>query len=287
MNYVHKNGKIIGPFSNEKIIELLEAHTLLINDFIYSDENSSWVQIFNSKIIKLHYKATPPDINPNVENIMSLTDDEVKSLNSMNPKMKTEVKIPKDLMDKEWFILRKNKKYGPFKYLDIIKMLNSSSLFDYDFIWNKDFKSWNKISDLKAFSSYYINQVKTNYLPELGNIFFRRKHKRIKFDSKVFIHDNEKHWTGIGNDLSPGGTSVTISSSFGEVELLPGDIVNIHFKQTRNIPSFNAKAEIVSKWYKNKEFRDSPLCYSFKFNSINKKIEDYLTQICNEDQKAA
>ncbi len=287
MNYIHKNGKVLGPFSDEKVIELLEAHTVLINDYVFSEQKSTWLQVFELPLIKKHYSATAPAIIPNQESSIQVSDEDIKNLNAMNPNTKSNIKIPKDLMEKEWFILRKNKKYGPFKYLDVIKMLNSSSLFEYDFIWNKDFKSWNKISDLKAFSSYYINQVKATYLPELGNIFFRRKHRRIKYNSKVFLHDNERHWTGSGNDLSPGGTSVTINSSFGEVELLPGDIVNIHFKAQGNIPTFNVKAEIVSKWYKNKEFKDSPLCYSFKFNSINKNIEDFLTQLCADEQKAA
>ena len=206
----------------------------------------------------------------------------------MNPKTKTDIKIPNDLLEKQWFVLRKNKKYGPFKYLDVIKMLNSKSLFDYDYIWNKNFKSWNKISDLQAFSSYYVNQIKNSYLPELGNIFFRRKYKRVKYNAKVFIHNNEQFWTGTGHDLSPAGASVTLNNKFGEDELLPGDILNIHFKSgSKNLPNFNAKCEIVSKWYKNKEFRDSPLCYSFKFKSINKEVQDFLTKICSEDQLAA
>ncbi len=286
MNYVFKNGNVLGPLSDQKIIELLETHSIEINDFVYSESSKNWLPAFQLPLLSKHYTSAPPTIIPNGNNTIAMSDSEIKKLSTINPKTKSDIKIPKDLLEKEWFVLRKHKKHGPFKYLDVIKMLGTNSLFDHDYIWNRDFKSWNKISDLKAFSSYYINQVKHTYLPELGNIFFRRKHNRIPYSAKVFVHNNETFWTGTGNDLSPAGTSITMECK-GDVKLLPGDTVNLHFKSEKNIPTFNVKAEIVSKWYKDQNFNNSPLCYSFKFNNINKNIEDFLSQLCSEEHKAA
>ena len=193
MNYIFKNEKVLGPFSDEKIIELLESQTISISDFVYSQ--NKWNQVFSLSFIQQYYKKQAPTIVPDHSNSIALNEEQLSQLKNMNPKTKTDIKIPNDLLEKQWFVLRKNKKYGPFKYLDVIKMLNSKSLFDYDYIWNKNFKSWNKISDLQAFSSYYVNQIKNSYLPELGNIFFRRKYKRVKYNAKVFIPVSYTHLT--------------------------------------------------------------------------------------------
>lgn len=285
MNFIFKDNNILGPIADEDIISLINSGTLKLSDFVFDDNSKNWFQLFDLPLVKSSFKAEKPDSSPLNKKAIAVSKKEIQSLISMSGQTDLSLKVPKSFLEKDWYILRGKKKHGPFKYLDVVKMLNKKSLADHDMIWNKDFKSWNKISDLQAFSSYYINQVRQSYLPELGNIFFRRKFARKKISGKSFLHLNEDYWTGHLNEISPSGVSITMQQT--DANLVPGDIVNLHIRPNENCEAFNTKSEIVSKWYRDKNFAQSPLCLSFKFNSIKDKDKKHLEIFCGENKIAA
>jgi hypothetical protein len=182
------------------------------------------------------------------------------------------------LKQQEFYILKWDNKYGPFSYLEVIKMLQSKSVFEFDYIWKPGQENWMRIADMQEFEPSKIHALfEKSEDPEIKNIFFRRRHERVNFNGSIIIHDNEKVWKGEAIEISEGGAGIVIHNAM----INPGEKIYLHFKPGDAVPPFNAICEVVSKKFsKDLEDRNSPVKYGVKFLKINSAslglIKDYI-----------
>lgn len=174
----------------------------------------------------------------------------------------------------EWYVLKGANKVGPYDFLGIIRMLQDRSLYEFDFVWNKNMESWERVAERPEFSSDSLRLLLASDSPEILNVFFRRRHPRVDFSTRVIIHDNRKIWNSKCIEVSMGGAGIKIPSSI----LAPGDVIFLHFNESNELPAFNAVGHIVSRQFvPGTEKRSSvPVKYGIKFTKVDAKIEAIL-----------
>lgn len=181
--------------------------------------------------------------------------------------------LSKNPMLTEWYILKGENKFGPFQYTEVIKMLQEKIVFEFDYVWKNGMQAWTRLAEVHDFKPEHIKKLQESLMPEIKNVFFRRKHPRIPFENEVVVHDNNHFWTGQVIELSQGGAGVIMENSL----ILPGQQLYVHFKSNSKLVAFNSICEVVSKKYidgiKRKE---SPICYGLKFINISEETFEAL-----------
>jgi hypothetical protein len=225
---------------------------------------------------KSHDNKTKP--NQSVEN------PNLKSNNIVQPADFSN--LEKNPMLTEWYVLKGENKFGPFQYTEIIKMLQEKIVFEFDYIWKNGMSSWTRLAEVHDFKPEHIKKLQDSLMPEIKNVFFRRKHPRIPFESEVVVHDNTHFWTGEVIELSQGGAGIIMENSL----LLPGQQLYVHFKSNSKMKAFNSVCEIVSKKFiEGIKRKEAPICYGIKFINISEEAFEQLQSYTNSmtGQKSA
>lgn len=176
----------------------------------------------------------------------------------------------------EWHVLKGETQHGPYTYEDMIKMLQSKAIFEFDYVWSPHMDHWSPLAELPEFSSDRILRLVEKSVD--SDSFEKRKTERIICNIETYVHDNKKMWVGKAINLSEGGALVQIDNPL----LLPGDNIVIHFKKSHDKTScFNARAVILTKRFsKQKIVHDTSLQYAVKFTEVNnfgmKQIKDFI-----------
>lgn len=174
----------------------------------------------------------------------------------------------------EWYVLREKNKYGPFSYLDLVRMLQDEKLFEYDFVWHKALDSWLKVSEVEDFKPSVIQSLKTSGLKEVKDIFFRRRFARTEYNTALIVHNNKQLWRGNSLEVSAGGAGIVLNTASLEV----GQEIFIHFQPGDGVPPFNATCEVVNKKFE----ADDRVRYSLKFIAISKGIQTTINQLAEK-----
>ncbi len=258
--FVHRNSQTIGPFSVEEIVGKIHENVISLTDYIYLDDRKDWVALMEFTPIADQTKSkkpAPPKANP----VNAATNG-----------------IGMDAQ--EWYVLKWDNKYGPFSYIDILKMLQSKSIFEFDYIWKADFDTWKRIAEVDV---YHHDKIKHHYdnNKELDtkNVFFRRRHERVTFNGSILIHDNNNVWKGDAIEISEEGAGIVMNNA----AVVPGQSIYLHFKPGDSVPPFNAVCEVVSKNYmKDIKNPSTAVKYGVKFLKIQpgtkKAIKKYITE---------
>lgn len=178
----------------------------------------------------------------------------------------------------EWYILKWDNKYGPFSYVEVVKMLQGKSVFEFDYIWKNGQDNWKRIAEVDQFDSHKIKALyEQKEDPAVKDSFFRRRHERKNFNGSIIIHDNDKVWKGEAIEISEGGAGIVMNNSL----IKPGEKVFLHVKPGDNVPPFNAICEVVSKKFlKGVNDREASVKYGVKFLKIHSthldSIKEYI-----------
>jgi c-di-GMP-binding flagellar brake protein YcgR len=173
----------------------------------------------------------------------------------------------------EWYILKGENKFGPFQYTDVIKMLQEKVVFEFDYAWKMGMAEWTRIAELNEYLPEHIKKLQNGLMPEIKNVFFRRKHPRVPFQSSVVVHDNNQVWKGEAIELSEGGVGLTMENSL----VIPGQKLYMHFKPADSMPAFNAICEVVSKKFiDGVKDKNTTICYGVKFINISSETFQHL-----------
>ncbi len=225
--YVASNGQQQGPFAIAEIQSMLEAQKLNWHDYIYDDKTEDWVLL-------MEYSALTDLFNKSFEN-------PIKKSNRADADVDP-------LKSRIWFVLKQNNNYGPFSKTELIQMLQSDTLQEYDFIWHEKMQSWKRLSEVNEFS---MDEIKNIYKkltteapsdPELANAFYRRKYNRAKYNSHAIIHDKQKVYKSISVEISEGGAGLLIE----DANFKKGEQIYLHIKPGHEVPAFNAICKVVS-----------------------------------------
>lgn len=220
--YVAHQGIQKGPWSLNEISQKLSAKELEWNDYIYDQKTEDWILLLEfSSLTETFNKSFKNPIRENKKN-----------------------NVPADsIKDRSWYILKQNNNYGPFSKNEMVQMLQSKTLFEYDFIWKNDQESWKRLSDIPEFSPSEIKALYAAWRPDQdGELFFRRRHARANYASAIIIHDKKKVFKAQSMEISAGGAGIRVA----HVTFAMDQELNLHFRPSDQVPGFNAVCKIVS-----------------------------------------
>lgn len=160
-----------------------------------------------------------------------------------------------------WHVLQGEEQIGPFSYEQMIYMLQTLQIFDFNYVWGPHLESWTPIAQLTEFS--YDRQQRLLEKNAGHEAFIKRQYKRIEFNHSVICHNNEELWKGHTTNLSEGGACVYLQTPL----LVPGNLIILHFtKNTHEEVPFTIQAEVVSKKLtKQKIKHNTGMHYSVRF----------------------
>jgi hypothetical protein len=250
--FVAKEGIQKGPWTLDEITQNIQSKVLSWNDYIYDEKVNVWLFLFE---------------------FPSLTESFNRSFK--NPLQKTKTITNFDTYkDRVWYILKSNENYGPFTASEMVQMLQSRTLFEYDFVWRQDQSSWQRVSDVSEFKHEKIKElfeVSAQENTEIQKTFFRRRFPRVEYKCELLIHDHQKVYSAQSIEISAGGASFKLDNVNFEVD----DQVYLHFKPGGDVPAFNATCKIVSK---------SSNKYGVSFTNVSNSVKE---QIVKYTKKAA
>lgn len=240
--FVAKEGIQKGPWTLDEITQNIQKKTLSWNDYIYDEKNNIWLFLFEFSLLTESFNRSFR--NPVQKNKDSSNFDSYK--------------------DRIWYILKSNENYGPFTAAEMIQMLQSKTLFEYDFVWRQDQSSWQRLSDVAEFHSDKIKELYEASFAESSEFqktFYRRRFPRVHYKCELLIHNKHKVFAAEGVEISAGGASFIVDNADFEI----GSQIYLHFKPGSDVPAFNATCTVVNKNV-NK--------YGVSFNTVSSAIRD-------------
>ncbi len=275
--FVNNGQTNVGPFDMSTIASMVHRLEIKATDYLCVDvEKDEWVMVCQHPEFIAFVAQTPkPTLKPTMKGpqISAAVQE-----SSGNPVTLTSVPIPSpsgqtpyvvptaDFTLSQWYVLKGKNRFGPFMYVDIIRMLQEKSVFEFDFVWCQGLEAWKRIAEVEVFGAdkirHLLGHTKTN-----DTVFFRRHHPRNKYECEIIVHDNSRVWRGKAIELSEGGAGVIIENAM----ILPGQNVYLHFKPGQITKPFNVLSEVVSKRYvKGIRDNETPVVYGIKFINIQK-----------------
>lgn len=221
--YIASQGQQQGPFTLQEIEVQLTSEKINWHDYIYDHQSEDWVLLMEyTPLTHLFNNSFATPIKPQL----------VKNVDPLKQRI--------------WFVLKQNNNYGPFTKIELIQMLQSKTLQEFDFIWHEGLASWKRLSEVQEFSVSEIRFLFEKYKGKKdssGDVFFRRKFARAKLQSSAIVHDKKKVYKSVGIEISEGGAGLLIE----DAEFEPNQQIYLHFKPAGDVPAFNAICKIVSR----------------------------------------
>ncbi|MES3038696.1 MAG: GYF domain-containing protein [Bdellovibrionota bacterium] len=257
--YVSKNGEPKGPYTLDQVYQKVSNQEHSWIDYVYDDTSAQWVLMIEHPVLNKKYNemnAMPKPPPPQVKEAPTAGD---------------------NYKDKEWYVLKEGKNYGPFSQIDLIQMLQTKTLFEFDYVWNQKFNSWRTVAEVPEFAPSNIKALKDSGHHDINEVFFRRRHARANYGCSLIVHNNKLVFKGRSLEISQGGAGIVID----EVDFVPGQTLYLHFKPSDGVPAFNAICSVVSK-KTIKSKNGNQYMYGVKFTSVpnvvKEKIKEYTEQ---------
>jgi hypothetical protein len=181
----------------------------------------------------------------------------------------------------EWHVLKGEDKFGPYTYVEMIKMLQNNTVFSFDYVWSPHLENWTAVGELSEFSLDRLSRLAEK--DSQAEAFNKRSSERVFVNVPVYCHDHAKMWTGTCENLSTGGALILMQNPV----LIPGNIIQIHFKGAKaGENSFNCTAEVLTKrLVKQRIQHDTGLHYAVKFLQLLPVGEKQITNWIKENKK--
>lgn len=215
-----------GPWTVDEIAEKLTQKSLMWNDYIYDEKNNDWILLLEFPLFTNLFNSSfkTPIKSANLKRVQN---DPVR--------------------DRSWYILKQENNYGPFSQLEMIQMLQSKTLFEFDFIWRHGLDSWKRLAEVTEYAPDRIKEIfetmKNTPQSTDKEIFFRRKHARAQYGSSLLLHDRKKLFKAESFEISSGGAGFIAHDVQFELEKQ----LYLHFKPSDQVPAFNAICKVVNR----------------------------------------
>lgn len=275
--FVSHDGEEHGPWSLDVIVDHINHGKIAVTDYLFDESKQDWVLLMEYGPVNELLKGTKPKAPPKKAQHHTEEEDVVAFGEKT---VIAERKItPQTSAAEEWYVLKWDNRYGPFTYLDLVKMLQEKSVFEFDYVWRPGIESWKRVAEVSEFNPDSIKGLKDSNMPELSEVFFRRRHIRSQYNGSIIIHDSKTVWKGESMEISEGGAGLVMHNAL----VLPGHKLYVHFKPGDGVPPFNAVCEVISKQYvKGLKNKEAPIGYGVKFLEIEgeaqKAIRNYTKQ---------
>lgn len=294
--YVAKGGANYGPFLIPQIAEMIAKGELAITDFVYDEARADWISLMECGPLLDHLRRAKPAAPPMKQAPQPQTPAPQMPqapVPQSQPQSATPVKAAATNgkpafakpawavtpRDDAWYIQKNGERHGPFTYMELVRGLQEKTVYEYDFVWKEGMETFMRIAEHPSFLPERIRELLAQKQTD-QQVFVKRQHPRVKFESEIIVHDDRDVWMGQAFEASVGGSGLLIENS----RLTPGQMVRIHFAPFDGLPAFNALGEIVGKTYsKNVRGAKSPVKYSVRFvrldGSVEPQVREYFASI--------
>ena len=183
----------------------------------------------------------------------------------------------------EWHVLKGETQYGPYSYEEMIRMMQGSLVYGFDYVWSPHMENWTVLADLEEFSADRLARV-VDQNRTATDVFNRREHERVYCKLPCYVNDQQTLWEGVVENLSEGGALIMMKNP----ALLPGHVVHLHFRsRDENDVAFNCTAEILTKrLVKTRIQHDTGIHYAVRFINQapagSKQISNWINQFKKE-----
>jgi hypothetical protein len=167
-----------------------------------------------------------------------------------------------------WFLYRDNTKFGPYRYLELVRLLQTNACAPDDFVWKPGFEDWARLRQCPEFEEPVLRKLV--HLRNFGSekVFIQRRFPRVPYESEVILHDDKRVVFGAARSLSEGGAFLEVAKPTHA----KGDRIKIHFTPGAVTVPFNCIAEVtqVSK--------GEPSGYNVKFIYLEEEDRKRISQ---------
>ncbi len=214
--YVSRKGYQEGPHSLELIEDKILSGYLTSQDHIYDPSVNDWVLISKFKLTK------------GMSRRVSSQDEITQPLATLPPKTK-------------WFLLRGESQEGPYEFNEIVEMLQSHKVYEYDYVWTSSMAAWERLSDCEHFQPEKLKPfLKLGHDGDQKQ--YRRRSARVELGSSMVLHNHKKLWNGAGFEVSIQGASIEVEGQSFRI----GEMLVLHYRPSKMVPAFNAHCEVMS-----------------------------------------
>lgn len=278
--FVSKDGKDLGPWSLDQLVEHLESHTVAPTDYVFDESKQDWVLIMEFAPINEKLKGRKPKAPPRVQHQESAKSvQEAFGAHTSGHHQTPHQQAHSGESGGDWYVLKWDNRYGPFSYHEIVKMLQEKNIFEFDFIWRQGFEGWHRIAEVPDFAPDKLKALVAQAGSGTDDVFYRRRHQRTRHNASIIVHDGQNVWKGTSLEISEGGAGLVMHNSL----VLPGQKIFLHFKPGDSVPPFNAVCEVVSKQYvKGVKSKDAPIGYGVKFVEISGDVQKAIRKLANK-----
>lgn len=269
--YVGRDGQQFGPWTIEEILEAVRAQQLGVSDYLYDHEKGDWIALMAHPLLADALKGKQPERALRV----------VASSESQPAPQPAGASADAKAGGVEWFVLKDDSRFGPFGFVELVKMLQSKSLFEYDYVWRAGFPDWKRVAEAGEFAPESLRGAWEISAAPSAEVFFRRRHARIAYGASMIVHDNEAVYRANAFEISAGGASLSIEGKQFET----GQMLYLHFKPGDGVPPFNARCTIMSKRPIGRDGAGHR--YGVSFTSLNAQTREFIDDLAAKKLKAA
>lgn len=258
----------VGRFTVNEILERVEKGELDPLDHVYDESKLDWVAISFHPSFSRHKDFWQRLALGKKANQEKTPDQQVAG---------------KSTDQEEWFVLKGDNRFGPYEYLELVRLTQDKSLNDWDFVWTKRLPKWVRIAMLPEFKPETIQSLREALSQKLGGtvneIFFRRRYARATFGGSILVHNNQRLFKGKSLEMGAGGISLVLQDG----DLKVGDKVHVHIKPSKDTPAFNSACEVMSRRAGD---ANTQVVFGVKFleidDSVKTQIDRWATKQVNE-----
>lgn len=259
--YVSHKSATLGPLSEADIRGQLKKQELAFTDYVWLPDQEQWQMLALHFVSDFPAPTAPPD---GVEmsggaNTAAVAAVPVEATSQPATTAKAVPQGPPDLKkyDKSafnqefgisneqiWFVYRDKEKYGPYRFLEMVHLLQEQKVERTDFIWKPGMNDWERVRDVPEYGQDILEKLsdaKDFQGVDMKTIFIQRAFPRVPYDSEVILHDDQQVVIGAATTLSEGGAFVEVPNPVHK----RGDRLKLHFSAAGVPVPFNCIAEVT------------------------------------------
>lgn len=249
----------VGRFSVDEILARVEKGELDPLDHVYDETKLDWIAI-----------SFHPSFSRHTDFWKRLG--AAKKISSTTLQNASEATSSQE----EWFVLKGDHRFGPYEYLELVRLTQEKSLNDWDFVWTKRFPKWVRIATLNEFKPETIQSLRETMSERLGGtlneVFFRRRYARAAFEGSILVHNNQRLFKGKSIEMGAGGISLVLQDG----DLTVGDKVHVHIKPSKDTPAFNSSCEVMSRRALSAADSNAQIVFGIKFLEIDERVKSQI-----------
>jgi hypothetical protein len=255
----HNGRKPEGPLTQTDLKRKLKAGDLQFTDYLWDSDSEEW------RMLAEHFSGDFPPPKEPPPGITVSGDKKLKDREFGADTFSQDLGISNEPI---WFLYRDNTKFGPYRYLELVRLLQTNACAPDDFVWKPGFQDWTRVRHCTEFEEAVLRKLVhlRNFSAE--KVFIERRFPRVPYESEVILHDEKRVVFGSARSLSEGGAFLEVSKPTH----VKGDRIKIHFTPGAVAVPFNCIAEVtmVSK--------GPPAGYNVKFIYLEEEDRKRISQ---------